>query len=132
LTVKIDQVELVLINDDSTQRLEIRSVNKLEVINNRKIARNYISSAPTNITVDEGRESTQIHVKGSMTGNAAKQTITMLKDVFKKAQPIEFSSDLSLLFGISKVTIKEISITLLANIQNSFSYELVLLEDQEK
>src|SRR4029079_2401539 len=130
MSIKLDNFDLSIFKGEISlgMRSEIRSIKKMATINKRRIVKHSASGLYGTIVEDAGRNATRILIQGQFIGQDALDGITTLRAKYRKGEPVNLISDVSLLSNIDKVMIDELRIHNVSTVQIAYGYEMILRE----
>jgi methyl-accepting chemotaxis protein len=109
-------------------RSETSSVKRIGIIDDRRIIKHSVPGGYGTVFEDRGKESARLLIEGQFVGEEAMNGISSLRKKYKKGEPLNLTSDVSLLSNINKVLIEDIRIQMSSSVQMSYDYELILRE----
>ena len=130
MSIKIDDLNLSSVKGQISLglRSETSSVKRIGIIDDRRIIKHSVPGGYGTIFEDKGKESARLLIEGQFVGEEAINGITSLRKKYKKGEPLNLTSDVTLLSNISKVLIEDIRIQMSSTIQMSYDYEMILRE----
>jgi hypothetical protein len=130
LSIKIDDLNLSGVKGQISLglRSETSSVKRIGIIDDRRIIKHSVPGGYGTVFEDRGKESARLLIEGQFVGEEAMNGITLLRKKYKKGEPLNLTSDVSLLSNINKVLIEDIRIQMSSSGQMSYDYELILRE----
>lgn len=130
MSIKIDDLNLSGVKGQISLglRSETSSVKRIGIIDDRRIIKHSVPGGYGTVFEDRGKESARLLIEGQFVGEEAMNGITLLRKKYKKGEPLNLTSDVSLLSNINKVLIEDIRIQMSSSGQMSYDYELILRE----
>ncbi|HEY1248094.1 MAG TPA: hypothetical protein VGE97_03820 [Nitrososphaera sp.] len=130
MSIKIDDLNLSGVKGQISLglRSETSSVKRIGIIDDRRIIKHSVPGGYGTVFEDRGKESARLLIEGQFVGEEAMNGISSLRKKYKKGEPLNLTSDVSLLSNINKVLIEDIRIQMSSSVQMSYDYELILRE----
>ena len=107
-------------------RSQTSSVTRIGTIDRRRIIKHDASAVYGTIVDDQGKASARLLIEGRFVGDDAMTGMSSLRTKYKKGEPINLVSDITLLSSINKVMIEELRIQMSSSVQLSYEYQLIL------
>ena len=130
MSIKLDDVDLSAVKGQLSMglRSQTSSVSKIGTIDRRRIIKHDASAVYGTIVDDQGKASARLLIEGRFVGEDAMSGMSSLRTKYKKGEPINLVSDITLLSSINKVMIEELRIQMSSSVQLSYEYQLILRE----
>ena len=130
MSIKLDDVDLSAVKGQLSMglRSQTSSVSKIGTIDRRRIIKHDASAVYGTIVDDQGKASARLLIEGRFVGDDAMNGISSLRIKYKKGEPIDLVSDITLLSSINKVMIEELRIEMSSSVQLSYEYQMILRE----
>jgi len=130
VSIKLDDVDLSAVKGQLSMglRSQTSSVSKIGTIDRRRIIKHDASAVYGTIVDDQGKASAMLLIEGRFVGEDAMSGMSSLRTKYKKGEPINLVSDITLLSSINKVMIEELRIHMSSSVQLSYEYQMILRE----
>ena len=130
MSIKLDDVDLSAVKGQLSMglRSQTSSVSKIGTIDRRRIIKHDASAVYGTIVDDQGKASARLLIEGRFVGEDAMNGMSSLRTKYKKGEPINLVSDITLLSSINKVMIEELRIQMSSSVQLSYEYQMILRE----
>ena len=130
MSIKLDDVDLSAVKGQLSMglRSQTSSVSKIGTIDRRRIIKHDASAVYGTIVDDQGKASARLLIEGRFVGEDAMSGMSSLRTKYKKGEPINLVSDITLLSSINKVMIEELRIHMSSSVQLSYEYQMILRE----
>jgi len=130
VSIKLDDVDLSAVKGQLSMglRSQTSSVSKIGTIDRRRIIKHDASAVYGTIVDDQGKASARLLIEGRFVGEDAMNGMSSLRTKYKKGEPINLVSDITLLSSINKVMIEELRIQMSSSVQLSYEYQMILRE----
>ena len=130
MSIKLDDVDLSAVKGQLSMglRSQTSSVSKIGTIDRRRIIKHDASAVYGTIVDDQGKASARLLIEGRFVGDDAMNGMSSLRTKYKKGEPINLVSDITLLSSINKVIIEELRIQMSSSVQLSYEYQMILRE----
>jgi len=130
VSIKLDDVDLSAIKGQLSMglRSQTSSVSRIGTIDRRRIIKHDASAVYGTIVDDQGKASARLLIEGRFVGEDAMNGMSSLRIKYKKGEPINLVSDITLLSSINKVMIEELRIQMSSSVQLSYEYQMILRE----
>ena len=130
MSIKLDDVDLSAVKGQLSMglRSQTSSVSKIGTIDRRRIIKHDASAVYGTIVDDQGKASARLLIEGRFVGEDAMNGMSSLRTKYKKGEPINLVSDITLLASINKVMIEELRIQMSSSVQLSYEYQMILRE----
>ena len=103
-------------------------MTRIGTIDRRRIIKHDASAVYGTIVDDQGKASARLMIEGRFVGDDAMNGMSSLRNKYKKGEPINLVSDITLLSSINKVMIEELRIQMSSSGQLSYEYQMILRE----
>ena len=130
MSIKLDDLDLSAVKGQLSMglRSQTSSVTRIGTIDRRRIIKHDASAVYGTIVDDQGKASARLLIEGRFVGDDAMNGMSSLRTKYKKGEPINLVSDITLLSSINKVMIEELRIQMSSSVQLSYEYQLILRE----
>ena len=130
MSIKLDDLDLSAVKGQLSMglRSQTSSVTRIGTIDIRRIIKHDASAVYGTIVDDQGKASARLLIEGRFVGDDAMTGMSSLRTKYKKGEPINLVSDITLLSSINKVMIEELRIQMSSSVQLSYEYQLILRE----
>ncbi|MGA8485313.1 MAG: hypothetical protein WB706_13065 [Nitrososphaeraceae archaeon] len=130
MSIKLDDLDLSAVKGQLSMglRSQTSSVTRIGTIDRRRIIKHDASAVYGTIVDDQGKASARLMIEGRFVGDDAMTGMSSLRTKYKKGEPINLVSDITLLSSINKVMIEELRIQMSSSVQLSYEYQLILRE----
>ena len=130
MSIKLDDLDLSAVKGQLSMglRSQTSSVTRIGTIDRRRIIKHDASAVYGTIVDDQGKASARLLIEGRFVGDDAMTGMSSLRTKYKKGEPINLVSDITLLSSINKVMIEELRIQMSSSVQLSYEYQLILRE----
>ena len=130
MSIKLDELDLSAVKGQLSMglRSQTSSVSRIGTIDRRRIIKHDASAVYGTIVDDQGKASARLLIEGRFVGDDAMNGMSSLRTKYKKGEPIDLVSDITLLSSINKVMIEELRIEMSSSVQLSYEYQMILRE----
>jgi sorbitol-specific phosphotransferase system component IIA len=130
VSIKLDELDLSAVKGQLSMglRSQTSSVTRIGTIDRRRIIKHDASAVYGTIVDDQGKASARLLIEGRFVGDDAMKGMSSLRTKYKKGEPINLVSDITLLSSINKVMIEELRIQMSSSVQLSYEYQVILRE----
>ena len=130
MSIKLDELDLSAVKGQLSMglRSQTSSVTRIGTIDRRRIIKHDASAVYGTIVDDQGKASARLMIEGRFVGDDAMTGMSSLRTKYKKGEPINLVSDITLLSSINKVMIEELRIQMSSSGQLSYEYQMILRE----
>lgn len=130
MSIKLDDLDLSAVKGQLSMglRSQTSSVTRIGTIDRRRIIKHDASAVYGTIVDDQGKASARLLIEGRFVGDEAMTGMSSLRTKYKKGEPINLVSDITLLSSINKVMIEELRIQMSSSVQLSYEYQMILRE----
>ena len=130
MSIKLDDLDLSAVKGQLSMglRSQTSSVSRIGTIDRRRIIKHDASAVYGTIVDDQGKASARLLIEGRFVGDDAMNGMSSLRTKYKKGEPIDLVSDITLLSSINKVMIEELRIQMSSSVQLSYEYQMILRE----
>ena len=130
MSIKLDDLDLSAVKGQLSMglRSQTSSVSRIGTIDRRRIIKHDASAVYGTIVDDQGKASARLLIEGRFVGDDAMNGMSSLRTKYKKGEPIDLVSDITLLSSINKVMIEELRIQMTSSVQLSYEYQMILRE----
>jgi hypothetical protein len=130
VSIKLDELDLSAVKGQLSMglRSQTSSVTRIGTIDRRRIIKHDASAVYGTIVDDQGKASARLMIEGRFVGDDAMNGMSSLRTKYKKGEPINLVSDITLLSSINKVMIEELRIQMSSSGQLSYEYQMILRE----
>ncbi|MGA7005826.1 MAG: hypothetical protein WBY28_02020 [Nitrososphaeraceae archaeon] len=130
MSIKLDDLDLSAVKGQLSMglRSQTSSVTRIGTIDRRRIIKHDASAVYGTIVDDQGKASARLLIEGRFVGDEAMTGMSSLRTKYKKGEPINLVSDITLLSSINKVMIEELRIQMSSSGQLSYEYQMILRE----
>jgi hypothetical protein len=130
VSIKLDDLDLSAVKGQLSMglRSQTSSVTRIGTIDRRRIIKHNASAVYGTIVDDQGKASARLLIEGRFVGEDAMNGMSSLRTKYKKGEPINLVSDITLLSSINKVMIEELRIQMSSSVQLSYEYQMILRE----
>jgi hypothetical protein len=130
MSIKLDDLDLSAVKGQLSMglRSQTSSVSRIGTIDRRRIIKHDASAVYGTIVNDQGKSSARLLIEGRFVGDDAMSGMSSLRTKYKKGEPIDLVSDITLLSSINKVMIEELRIQMTSSVQLSYEYQMILRE----
>ena len=130
MSIKLDDLDLSAVKGQLSMglRSQTSSVSRIGTIDRRRIIKHDASAVYGTIVNDQGKASARLLIEGRFVGDDAMNGMSSLRTKYKKGEPIDLVSDITLLSSINKVMIEELRIQMTSSVQLSYEYQMILRE----
>jgi hypothetical protein len=130
VSIKLDDLDLSAIKGQLSMglRSQTSSVSRIGTIDRRRIIKHDASAVYGTIVDDQGKALARLLIEGRFVGEDAMNGMSSLRIKYKKGEPINLVSDITLLSSINKVMIEELRIQMSSSVQLSYEYQMILRE----
>ena len=130
MSIKLDDLDLSAVKGQLSMglRSQTSSVTRIGTIDRRRIIKHDASAVYGTIVDDQGKASARLLIEGRFVGEDAMNGMSSLRTKYKKGEPINLVSDITLLSSINKVMIEELRIQMSSSVQLSYEYQMILRE----
>ena len=130
MSIKLDDLDLSAVKGQLSMglRSQTSSVTRIGTIDRRRIIKHDASAVYGTIVDDQGKASARLLIEGRFVGDDAMTGMSSLRTKYKKGEPINLVSDITLLSSINKVMIEELRIQMSSSGQLSYEYQMILRE----
>ena len=130
MSIKLDELDLSAVKGQLSMglRSQTSSVTRIGTIDRRRIIKHDASAVYGTIVDDQGKASARLLIEGRFVGDDAMTGMSSLRTKYKKGEPINLVSDITLLSSINKVMIEELRIQMSSSGQLSYEYQMILRE----